>query len=108
VGLLTDWQGATNQGSDSDGLNATTALYAVSEPTPRVNITHRAGSGVVNADQLAVLQGAGVDGNGYIVVENLDPGLTGVAAKLRNLSQGDPNWYPGMLTDLGLTNNPNS
>lgn len=103
---LDDWKAATAVGGDADGLNATSPLYTASDPTPRT-ATHRAGSGVVNASQLSLLDTAGYDGSGYLIATNIDPSFSDIRAKKRNLSQGDPNPFPGMLSDAGLTQDQN-
>lgn len=102
IALLNAWKAATAVGGDADGLNATSNVYIAADATPRT-ATHKAGSGGVNAAQLSQLEAAGVDGSGYVITTNIDPSFTGIFVKLRNLTQGDPNPYPGMLTDNGLT-----
>lgn len=110
VAELDNWKAATVTSSpdpvDTDGLNATVALYDIAEATPRQTITHRAGSGVMNSAQIALLQPL-VGGDGYIDPSTLSPACPNVKAKLRNLTQGDPNPYTGMLADANLTPNVN-
>lgn len=108
ISLLPAWQAATALGGDVDGLNATSDIYTASDPTPRV-ATHKAGNGTMNAAQLALLAGAGEDVNGYVQVENIDPGLAGVLCKVwdRALGTGN-NPYNAMLADNGLTTSANA
>lgn len=105
-GLVAAWQTATAVGGDVDGLNATSNVYTEADTPPR-SPTHKAGNGSLNAAQLALLQGAGEDVNGYIQAENIDPGLVGVLCKVWDRSLGAAsNPYNAMLAENGLTTNP--
>ena len=103
VALEAAWGTATAVGGDADGLAASSYVYTEADATPRT-ATHHAGNGSLNAAQLALLQGAGEDGNGYIQVDNIDPGLAGVLCKVwdRSLGAGN-NPYSSMLSENGLT-----
>lgn len=82
------WESETAVGGDADGLGASIAVYDVNEPTPRTNITHRLGNAAPNATQLGLLNGAGVDVNGEVVVTNIHAGLDGAVVKVWDRSLG--------------------
>lgn len=93
--------------ADLDGLGATTALYTIADAKPRA-VTHRMGNGRAKTAQVALLDGAGYDGNGYLIATNLHSGLAGVYCKKRNLTQGDPAIQSGVeILAVGLTTDPN-
>lgn len=100
------WQIATADSSfDPDGLGATTPVYEISEPTPRTNITHRLGNGAPTAAQLALLNGWGVDANGYSIPP---AGLEGCLAKVYDRQLVTPGSVGAqMLSENGLTTSPN-
>lgn len=97
AGLLDDVQTVT-------GLTATTGLYTLSDPTPR-SVTHRSGSGPVNATQRAQLDAA-KDVNGDIIATDIDPSFVGVLFK--DWPRDQPSPYQGLLNEAGLTTDPNA
>jgi hypothetical protein len=101
--LEADWITATALGGDADGLGVSSSVYTLSDPTPRT-ATHKAGNGTLNAAQLAYLNGLGNDVNGYV---QMPVGLEGCLVKVWD-RQSQANPYNGMLTDNGLTTNPNA
>jgi hypothetical protein len=109
VSLEAAWAAATALGGDADGLGVTTPIYTESDPPVRT-ATHKAGNGTLNASQLAQLQGAGEDVNGYIQVGNIDPAFIDgggnplVLVKLWDRSLGlGANPFNAMLSEHGLT-----
>lgn len=102
VDLLDDVQTVT-------GLTATTPLYTISDVARPRPVSHRSGSGPVSSTQRAMLDAAkDVDGN--IVATDIDPSFVGVLFK--DWQKGTPaseypSPYPGMIVELGLTDDPN-
>lgn len=113
VGLEATWISVTVVGGDADGLGISSSVYTEADTPPRT-ATHKAGNGTLNASQLAQLQAAGVDANGYIQVGNLDASFVDgsgnplILSKLWDRSLGlGANPYSAMLAENGLTTNPN-
>lgn len=101
--LEADWISATALGGDADGLGVSSAVYTLADTPPRT-ATHKAGNGTLNAAQLAYLNGLGTDVNGYV---QMPANLEGCLVKVWD-RQSQANPYNGMLTDNGLTTNPNA
>lgn len=98
-GLVAAVQAATS-GPGYSGILCTSPLYTESEPTPRTE-THRARSGAVNAAQRDQLNAATVDG--VIDATLIDPSFIDV--RFVNWQKDLPSPYPGLLAEMGLTQN---
>jgi hypothetical protein len=97
-----DWVSATALGGDVDGLGVSVPVFTESDPPTR-NATHKMANGRLNAAQLADLQGRGVDLNGYV---QFSGALAGCLVKLWDATPPATSPLSGMLSENGLTTNP--
>ena len=99
------WQLETADTLDPDGLGATTAVYDISEATPRSTITHRLGNAAPTAAQLALVNGWGTDVNGDALVP---ANCAGTLCRVWDRSLGaSTNPGAAMLASAGLTTSIN-